>query len=698
MVKTTLIQLLLGGVILLSAGCGRNSQLKSYMNGIEAYKKGHYALARKKLEHALEQRPDDAADAPAYNFLGLSAARTGDAAAAKAAFVKSHALDGYYYEACYNLGATLCGEGDLKEGPGMLMRAASINRQDARPLELLADFYYKRGMVNEARSMLQIARQRAPNSPRIFTRMAVSGLEHEGAGYTSSYLAEALEYDPDYPVAVFNRAVLHDQWVNDREGALSYYRRYLELAANGPGRESAESAIARLEQAIAHDFSAATSTNPVPEVYPREADVAPEIPLKVGTVRLPDTVGDPETDPLSVEGMLAEAKELVIAGNEDKALNLCLQVAARASREKDIALEEKALRTAVALCTDQPRAHFALGRYLNERGEYQQAMRAFQKASEIKPLWEEAHLSTAAAAIACSEFQAALVALRKAVNSAPGNPDALWALALFYDTQLKLESSAHRSFSQFLSLFPEDHRAIEARERLKSLTPDPPSAPVMVRPVGAVPAAPRKLTHQMVTVDTPDDMGHPSAVVGEAANPATATANVGTFKSEKILTPKAAPVVDYRKRANEHFEQGTRYQAKGDFDRAMLYYQQSINEDPTFASPFYNMGIIYQKQNQLEHARNAYAKVLEIDETQVNARYNLALIFQELGQTDEAQTAFARIVQEQPDYAPAHFMLAQAFAEDPNQVERVRMHYTRFLELAPDDEGVPEARRWLLRN
>ena len=158
--RITLASLVLGSALL--CGCGKNSALKSYLNGMEAFKQGHYPVARKNLERALRDRPDLPEDAPAYNFLGLAAERSGDLAAAKVAFEKSHALDENYYEACYNLGALRCKEGDMEDGPRLLMRAAGLNKKDARPLELLAHHYQENGQVNEARSMLQVARQRAP--------------------------------------------------------------------------------------------------------------------------------------------------------------------------------------------------------------------------------------------------------------------------------------------------------------------------------------------------------------------------------------------------------------------------------------------------------------------------------------------------------------------------------------------------------
>ena len=174
--------------------------------------------------------------------------------------------------------------------------------------------------------------------------------------------------------------------------------------------------------------------------------------------------------------------------------------------------------------------------------------------------------------------------------------------------------------------------------------------------------------------------------------------NVTTFRSDKVLTPKRVSAEEYRTRAEAHFAQGSRYQAQQDVDRAALYYTQAINEDPTFAPPFYNLGIIYQGKNQLERARNAYTKALENDPSLIDAKYNLALIQSSWGDPAGAKQQFEAILRESPDYAGAHLMLARALGEQAGQVETARKHFTRFLELAPDDPNAPEARRWLLRH
>jgi predicted Zn-dependent protease len=54
------------------------------------------------------------------------------------------------------------------------------------------------------------------------------------------------------------------------------------------------------------------------------------------------------------------------------------------------------------------------------------------------------------------------------------------------------------------------------------------------------------------------------------------------------------------------------------------------------------------------------------------------------GDLEAAIAAFERTVAEAPGFAPAHKALGDALRRDPEQRERARAHYQRFLELAPD--------------
>jgi len=654
-------------VLALFTGCGGSPEEKAAKRGLHAFEMGEYASARKSLERALRNRSDLREDAPLYNILGMTYAKLGEVSAATNAYLRSQQLDTNHFEAAYNLGVILCEDGQILEGARELMHAAGIRAEDTRALEYLASVYQENGMGQQARRILLAARQRNPESPRILTRLAVTGLEYEGAVYASSYLTEALRKDKKYGPARYNLGVLHDRWLKDREGAIQHYRQFLKNGGSGHQAIQAESAIARLEQEIAKDFVGSTGLPGSPE----ETD--PAAPL--GTSKPPPS---PPPDMDSIQELLFFARQEVETGNPSNALNLCLQAAAMASRESDDEMEENALRTAVALCSDLPRAHFAMGRYLNERDEYRQAMQAFQKAAEIEPSWTQAHLSAADAASACNELQAALQALRKAVDLAPDNPEPLWSLGVFYDEHLKLPESAQRTFDAFVTQFEDDPRVSEARERLRILDPTPVVAPT-------APA--------LATAETTPGAG------GSSSNLQHEIVHIAPPGPE----PKAPQVVEpsvpsQREKAVNLFNEGARHQATGDYDKAVLFYQQAIDVDAGYAPIYYNLGLIYHQRKLLENARNAYMKATECDENLIDAHFNLALICRDLGDDACARNELEQVLKQRPNHALSHFVLGKIYAEQTGKAIDARRYFNRFLALAPNDPVAPEARLWLLQN
>ena len=644
-------------VLALFSGCGGSPEEKAAKRGLRAFEMGEYASARTSLERALRDRSDLREDAPLYNILGMTYAKLGEVSAATNAYLKSQQLDTNHFEATYNLGVILCEGGQILEGARALMHAAGIRTNDTRALEYLVSVYQENGRNQQARRILADARERNPESARILTRLAVTGLESEGAVYASSYLTEALRKDDTYGPARYNLGVLHDRWLKDREGAIQHYRQFLKNGGSGHQATLAESAIARLEQEIAKDFVGIASTTGSPD----EAD--PAVPL--GTPEPPPT---PPPDMDSIQELLFFARQEVETGNASNALNLCLQAAAMASRENNDAMEEKSLRTAVVLCSDLPRAHFAMGRYLNERNKYPQAMQAFQKAAEIEPGWTQAHLSAAEAACACNEFQAALQAFRMAVDLAPDNPEPLWSLGVFYDDRLKLPESARRTFDAFVTQFEDDPRVSVARERLRTLDTTPaatPTTPALVE------GSSSNLHHEIVHIAPP--------------GPGPKVVHVPDVKSQ-------------REEAVNLFNEGARQQATGDYDKAVLSYHEALDADPGYAPIYYNLGLIYHQRKHLEKARNAYKKATEFDENLVDAHFNLALICHEMGDDARARNELAQVLNQRPDHALSHFVLGRICAGQPGQATDARRYYSRFLTLAPNDPVAPEARRWLLQN
>jgi tetratricopeptide (TPR) repeat protein len=663
-VRPTLI--VLSFAALVAGGCGRSPE-EILAAGVEAFEQGKFVRARDHLAAALRDRGEDPAAAESFNLLGLSAWKLNAPDEAEAAFRRSRALNPAFLEPLYNLGVLNCRQGALEEGLALLREAAERNPSDTLALEFAAAELRRQGRWAEAQTHLMSALARAPAEPRILTALAISGLNVEGAPYAASFLRRARELRPDYAPALFSLGRLYADWIKEPAGALRHYREFLALPAVDPSyRRHAEGEVARLER---------ESGGAPPPVPGGESGGELRNPL---APRPPPTAPAPPTEPVLAQ--IERARAEALAGRGAAALALCLEAAQLASSRNQPALELKALEAATALCPDQSKAHFALGRWYTDQGRHGEALAAYREAAQLEPTWSKAHRAAAGAAIECGEFQYALEALRQAVKVDPNNADALYALALFYDSQLRLEESARQAYDRFVTSFPGDGRAPEARARMEAIGRRANPAPAAPPP----PATPRASARSEGVRLTPVTV--PTVNASRTLTPQTPLAATP-------IPPTAAPEVSPE--ADRLFKKAVNHQQRGELDAAAEAYHQSLAADPKQPSAHYNLGLIFQKKNQPDSARRAFEQAIALDPTLHGAHYQIGSILAALGRTTEATPHFQSVLARNPDHALAHLALGRVYeSTDP---ARTRVHYSRFLEISPHDPDAPRVRRWLIQ-
>ncbi len=650
---------ILGAVL----GCGGGPGEREFRGGVREFERGSYVRAKTLLEKSITERPGSAANAVAYNYIGLAEWKLEQLQRAIEAFENSRSLNPSLVEPTYNLAAILHDSGDLARAATLLEEAALADPADSRSLEFLGRIYMQSGKWQEARRVLFGALARAPQSPRVLTALALAEIHASGADKAIFYLMRALERQPDYPPALFNLGVIYLQEMKDKDQAAAYFRKYLEVAGDDPHREYAQRMVEDLSGVPAAPPAVVpVATVEVPRV--RQPVVQPPaVEARPLPVAEPDSA-HPLAGGRTVENLLKSARMESGKANVQAALNLCLEAAGKAERAGDAALQEKALREAVKLCFDQARAHYALGRFLFDQGQHEAALKAFKQAIVLDPKFALAHLGLADAAVKTDEVDAALVAIKQALQLEPGNPDALWSLAALYDRELQNKDKAAQTYRQFVDRFPGDPRVIKAQERLNEMAPPParraPSPPPAARPQAPAPAS--------------------------ASRPAAPPVTQLRIKPTMIRNTHAAV---------QAYNRGTLYQQQEDLDRAIYYYTRAVENDDTFATAFFNLGSVYWAKGEYGMAKDAYARAVQLQPDMIAARYNLALISRELKDRKTAIEQLNILLKNRPDYAPAHYLLGMLYADDPATLGLAREQYKAFLGLAPNDPSAPVVRNWL---
>ncbi len=327
--------------------------------------------------------------------------------------------------------------------------AARFDLADTRALEYLSRISRHNQRWDNARKALNDALRRAPRAPRILTALALVELQSTNMVRAISCLQEALEHDASYAPALYNLAVVNHIWLKNDSQAAPLFQDYLRLAPQGEGAEKAARAlkdITQLSSAAAAAQTAAVVTT-VKNVSPAPV-VAP---------------------PPSCDELLLVARKLRQQDRNEAAINNYLLAAREAQRVGKPSLRDQAAREANGLCGQNARAHYEVGLYWVERGQPDEALAHLKQAAELSNTWYEAHMALARVATDQTEYDTAVVSLKKADQSNPARPEALWSLAQIYDRNLSLTNQARQAYTLFVQRFGADGRVQEGRERLQAL-------------------------------------------------------------------------------------------------------------------------------------------------------------------------------------------------------------------------------------
>ncbi len=230
------------------------------------------------------------------------------------------------------------------------------------------------------------------------------------------------------------------------------------------------------------------------------------------------------------------------------------------------------------------------------------------------PTTAKALIDKANREIAAGNNDSALVVLKDAVQRFPGNPDAVWALAVFYDKQLGLKDRADGLYKTFLGMFPDDPRAKSLRT---SAPQQPPRPPVQTPP-------------------TPDffqkGLEHYSRQEWDDA--------IAAYRQALSMDPRSESCA---------YNLGLAYKAKNDLDAAAAAFRHALNIEPDMVKSLYMLGL-----TEIQRKRNADAlahlnRLIRIQPDFAKAHYLLGTVYQTENRPDTAAHHFDRFLELDPN-------------------------------------------------
>lgn len=134
----------------------------------------------------------------------------------------------------------------------------------------------------------------------------------------------------------------------------------------------------------------------------------------------------------------------------------------------------------------------------------------------------------------------------------------------------------------------------------------------------------------------------------------SAAANLSTLLLEyrKIRGPVSAHD-DY---AEAYLLRGNTYFQKGQYDRAIVNYDQAIRVDPDYAKAYFNLGLTYIKKQQYDQAIETLKRATRINSEYADAYFSIGHCYNSKGEYDRAVEYYRHAMRLDPDYGlPADF-------------------------------------------
>ena len=129
---------------------------------------------------------------------------------------------------------------------------------------------------------------------------------------------------------------------------------------------------------------------------------------------------------------------------------------------------------------------------------------------------------------------------------------------------------------------------------------------------------------------------------------------------------------------------GNAYASKGEYDRAILVYNNAIENDPGKATAYFNRGIAYNRKGEYDRAILDYTKAIEIDLRFTEAYYNRGTVFSTKGEHDRAILDFAYAIEINPKYTDAYIKRGNTYFKK-DEYDRAIQEYTKVIEIDPGD-------------
>jgi tetratricopeptide (TPR) repeat protein len=344
-------------------------------------------------------------------------------------------------------------------------------------------------------------------------------------------------------------------------------------------------------------------------------------------------------------------------------------VAAALTQKGDYAAAILEWTKALAMGTEDARAHNNFGASLAGAGRTPEAIAQYQQALALQPGYPEAHSNLGRALAGSGRLDEAIGQYQQALEEDPS-------------------AEAHYNLGVSLAGAGKMEEAIAQYQQALALKP-------------GYPEAHNNLGNALARAGRRDDAiaQYRQALEG---NPAYAEAhnNLGRALTEQGHLPDAiaqfeAALSVRPNYAEAHNNFGLALAAEGHLDEAVAHYRKALESDPGYANAHNNLGAALARQGKFDEAILHFRKALELNPGSSMAEANLGHALLAQDKLDEALPHLERAVRISPSLVEARYDLGAALMRKGQRAQALAQ-WRQALSQAPDNLRVLNAAAWAL--
>ncbi len=267
--KNKKILILSGSVFLLFAillGCGERTGEKEYNKALASIKNGDLVRAEGQLEKAIRKFTSHEEKSKANNQLGIILWQLEKQKRATEAFAESCRLSDDLTGANKNLAIALFYIGALEQSEFEFTKIINEQPENMTAHTFLSFIQMQQKDWKNASKKITEGLRSNPNNPAGENVLALTELHlNQSSNAAIQRLTQLIATHPNYAPAMFNLAVINDQWLKNKVAATHWYNEYLAKAGNN----RTQTAIAK--QAISRLGGKQLQAKPTVRIYPEAA-------------------------------------------------------------------------------------------------------------------------------------------------------------------------------------------------------------------------------------------------------------------------------------------------------------------------------------------------------------------------------------------------------------------------------------------